>query len=127
MENNRFYYCEICGNIIGKIHDSGVPLVCCGQPMDAFELHTEDGPYEKHKPVIVVEGNRVVVNIGSVAHPMTEDHHIVWIYLETTQGGHRKALTLDGDATVTFCLTEGEVARAVFSYCNLHGLWYAEV
>lgn len=127
MENKRFFKCNICGNIIGKIFDSGVPVVCCGQPMEAFELQTVDGPHEKHKPVITIEGNKVVVTIGSVLHPMVPEHFIDWIYLETEKGGQRKALARDSQPVVEFMLTSDDKAVAAYSYCNLHGLWYTEV
>lgn len=125
MTNDRFFYCEICGNIIGKIKDSGVPVVCCGQNMTAFEVHTEDGPYEKHKPVITIKGNDVNVKVGSVIHPMTEDHHIEWIYLLTKNGGQRKELSKTGLPEANFSVVNDEVIGA-FEYCNLHGLWYTK-
>lgn len=34
----KFLVCEHCGNLIGMIRDSGVPMVCCGQKMT--ELRT---------------------------------------------------------------------------------------
>ncbi len=121
--NKLFYKCEICGNIIGKIKDSGVAVVCCGQKMTQMEVHTEDGPYEKHKPVVKIEKNLVTVKIGSVEHPMTSEHFIEWIYIKTKNGGQRKALSPGMKPTVTFALFD-DTPLEVFSYCNLHGLWY---
>ena len=78
-----FYICKHCGNIIAYVRDSGVPVVCCGEKMQRIEPNTTDGAHEKHVPVIEVEGNKVTVKIGSVEHPMIEEHHIEWIALQT--------------------------------------------
>jgi len=127
MKDTRFYICEKCGNIVGMIHASGVPLVCCGQKMTALEAGTVEASREKHIPVVEVNGNAVKVVVGSVLHPMTEEHSITWVYLETNLGGQRKALTPGSAPEVTFALADGEEAKAVYAYCNLHGLWKADV
>lgn len=89
--------------------------------------NTTDAAQEKHVPVVSIQDNLVTVNVGSVSHPMEEKHHIAWIYLQTSQGGHRKCPPVDSKPEVTFALTEGEEAIAVFAYCNLHGLWKAQI
>ena len=119
---SKFYKCSICGNIIGKIHDSGVPVVCCGKPMDHLEANTVEASFEKHIPDVKVEDGVVKVQVGSVAHPMIEEHFIEWIYLETDKGGARKALK-PGDAPQACFALCGETPLAVYAYCNLHGLW----
>ena len=124
--NNRFRICRKCGNLVGMIHDSGVPLMCCGQPMDVLKANTSEGAGEKHLPVVSVEGDVLTVSVGSVDHPMTEEHLIQWIFVQTEHGGQRKALA-PGDAPhAAFCL-KGDKAIAVYAYCNLHGLWMTEV
>lgn len=127
MNEIKFYICEHCGNIIGKIHDSGVPVVCCGQKMTQLIPGTVEASTEKHIPVAAVEGNTVRVEVGAVAHPMVEEHYISWIYLQTTSGGQRKNLTPGSAPSVTFALTDGEKSVAVYAYCNLHGLWKADI
>lgn len=127
MNEIKFYICEHCGNIIGKIHDSGVPVVCCGQKMTQLIPGTVEASAEKHIPVAAVEGNTVRVEVGAVAHPMVEEHYISWIYLQTTSGGQRKNLTPGSAPSVTFALTDGEKSVAVYAYCNLHGLWKADI
>ncbi len=126
MKDIKFYRCEHCGNLVGMVNDAGVPLVCCGQKMTHLDPGTTDGAVEKHLPVVTVEGNTVKVEVGSVAHPMTEEHSIQWIYLQTTKGGQRKALAPNDPPVVTFALLEEEPV-AVYAYCNLHGLWKTEV
>jgi len=111
-----------CGNLVGIIKNSGVPLVCCGQNMDLLKPNTTDGAVEKHLPVVSVKGDTVTVKIGSVPHPMVEKHYIEWVYLQTDKGGQRKCLVPDVAPEVTFKL-DGEKPVAVFAYCNLHGLW----
>lgn len=123
----KFFVCKHCGNMVGLIHDSGVPMVCCGEEMVELVPNTTDGAHEKHVPVACVDGNNVVINVGSVDHPMIDAHWIQWVYLETDKGGHRKVLHPGEKPRVTFALTEDEKPVAVYEYCNLHGLWMAKV
>ena len=126
MCETRFYVCEHCGNIVGLVNNAGVPLVCCGQKMKMLEPGTVEASEEKHLPVITVENGIVKVSIGSVAHPMTEEHSILWVYLQTDRGGQRKCLSVGDAPTVSFALCE-ETPVAVYAYCNLHGLWKTEL
>lgn len=126
-EKPKFFICRHCGNIVGMIKSSGVPIVCCGEPMKELAANTTDAAQEKHVPVVQVEDDKVVAAIGSVLHPMTPEHHIAWVYLETSQGGHRKCLPVDGEPKACFKLCENEVPIAVYEYCNLHGLWKFEI
>ncbi len=126
MKETRFYICEHCGNIVGMIHDAGVPLMCCGQKMTKLEAGTVEASREKHIPVVLVEGNTVKVDVGSVAHPMTEEHSITWVYLQTDRGGQRKNLLPGEEPKLTFALSD-EKPIAVYAYCNLHGLWKSEI
>ena len=123
---NRFYICEHCGNLIGMIHDAGVPMMCCGQKMTKLEAGTVEASREKHIPVVAVEGNTVKVKVGEIDHPMAPEHSILWVYLETDKGGHRKALKPGDKPEVCFALC-CETPVAVYAYCNLHGLWAAEI
>ena len=127
MNETKFYICEHCGNILGKIHDAGVPVVCCGQKMTQLIPGTVEASHEKHIPVATVSGNTVKVEIGSVAHPMVEEHYIPWVYLQTTVGGQRKNLLPGSSPSVAFALTEDEKPVAVYAYCNIHGLWKADI
>jgi superoxide reductase len=119
----RFFRCPHCGNIIAKVHDSGVPVICCGEPMAEIIPSTTDASTEKHIPVYTVENNIVKVNVGSIEHPMGEDHYIEWISLQTSAGNQRKFLKPGDKPEVSFALCDGEEIEAVFAYCNLHSLW----
>ncbi len=123
----RFFLCEKCGNLVGVIHSSGVPMVCCGQKMTELVPKSTESGVEKHLPVVTVEGNVVTVNVGSVTHPMSEEHHIGWVYLETEQGGLRRVLAPTDAPVAVFTLGEGERPVAAYAYCNLHGLWKTDI
>ena len=120
----KFYVCEHCGNMIQFIKDKGVPVVCCGEKMKELIPGVSDGAAEKHVPAVKVEGNKVIVEVGSVEHPMAEVHYIEWIILETATGFQRKDLTPDDKPEADFAVTEPVIAA--YEYCNLHGLWKAE-
>ncbi len=122
-----FFICKHCGNLVGMVHNSGVPMVCCGENMTALTANTVDAAKEKHVPVISVSGTTVTVKIGAVEHPMTAEHWIQWVYLETAKGGQRKCLNPGEKPEVTFSLTADDKVIAAYEYCNLHGLWKASV
>ena len=122
----RFFKCEHCGNIIGVIHNAGVPMMCCGQKMTELVPGTVDASLEKHVPVVNITGDVVTVDIGEVEHPMVEEHFIQWVYLQTDRGGQRKCLKPGDKPQVRFALMD-EKPVAVYEYCNLHGLWKTEL
>ena len=123
---SKFYVCRRCGNLVGAIHESGVPMMCCGQKMEALEANSVDASGEKHVPVVSIADGVVTVKVGSVAHPMTEEHLIEWVYVQTENGGQRKGLKAGAAPEVKFWLGDDK-AVAVFAYCNLHGLWKTDV
>ncbi len=123
----KFYVCEHCGNIVAFVKESGVPVMCCGAKMKELVPGTSDGATEKHVPVIEVSGNTVTVSVGSVAHPMAEEHYIQWIALETKEGNQRKLLKPGEEPKAVFAITETDEVVAAYEYCNLHGLWKAEM
>lgn len=125
-EEQKFYICKHCGNLVGIINRSGAPLVCCGEEMTELVPNTTDASAEKHVPVIKTEGRKVTVEIGSAAHPMTPQHYIMWVYIQTLKGGQRKNLTPDDKPSVSFSLTDDDKLETVYAYCNLHGLWKAD-
>ena len=121
-----FKICRRCGNLVGVIHDSGVPMQCCGQPMETLTPNTTDAAGEKHVPVVAVADGKVTVKVGSVAHPMLPEHFIQWIALETDRGMQRKRLN-PGEAPEASFLIGDEKPLAVYEYCNLHGLWKTDL
>ncbi|MCQ2547963.1 MAG: desulfoferrodoxin [Clostridia bacterium] len=121
----KFYICKHCGNVVVKLVDSKVPVVCCGEPMHEMVAGETDGAMEKHVPVFKQEGNVLSVEVGSVLHPMTEEHAIKFIVAETNKGVHVKYLEFTDEPKAQFALLEGEEVLTVYEYCNLHGLWKA--
>lgn len=122
----KYYICEHCGNIIEYAKSSGIPVICCGQEMRELIPGTSDGAVEKHVPVVTVEGNHVLVQVGAVEHPMIEAHYIEWIVIETKKGSQKVKLTYTDAPRAEFLLTEGDEFVAAYIYCNLHSLWAVE-
>jgi len=121
----KFLICEHCGNMIGIVKEVGVPMMCCGKKMTEIIPGTSDAAQEKHVPVYTVENNKVVVTVGSVEHPMAEEHYIEWISLQSKFGNQRRALKPGEAPTTEFAILEGDEVEAVYAYCNLHSLWKA--
>ena len=119
----EFFICKHCGNIIAYAENKGVPVVCCGEKMQRLEPNTTDAAQEKHVTVIVQEGQKVTVSVGSVAHPMLEEHFIQWIALQTKQGNQRKELKPGAAPQACFMICDDDAVVAAYAYCNLHGLW----
>lgn len=119
----KLYLCKHCGNLAGKIIDSKVNMVCCGDTMTELVPQTADSGTEKHVPLVEITGKNVRVTVGSTFHPMTEEHHIVFIILETNKGFQRKNLSVGSDPIADFAITEDEEVVAAYEYCNVHGFW----
>ena len=123
----KFLKCEGCGKIVELIVPSACPTKCCGEAMTELVPNTTDGAHEKHVPVVTREGNLVHVAVGSVEHPMMDKHWITLIAIETDKGVQHKELTPSDAPKADFALCEGEALKAVYEYCNLHGLWKTEL
>ncbi|WP_297418123.1 desulfoferrodoxin [Clostridium sp.] len=120
-ELKQVYKCEICGNIVEVLHSAGGTLTCCNQPMKLKSENTTDGATEKHIPVIEKVEGGVLVKVGSVEHPMLDNHYIEWIEVHTENKVYRKYLK-PGEKPEAFFKVDEEVLFAR-EYCNLHGLW----
>lgn len=125
--NMKLYRCEHCGNVIEKVEDSGVNVVCCGAAMKELAANTADGASEKHVPVYEIRDNVVHVRVGETEHPMMDGHHIQWIAICTTGGMQRRYLRPGEKPEACFALCGDDRLAAVYEYCNLHGLWAAKV
>lgn len=127
MAELKLLKCDKCGKIVELIPGThGCQTICCGEPMKEMVANTTDAALEKHVPVVSVDGNHIHVQVGSVEHPMTEEHHIAFIYLVTDKATHRVDLPHDGKPVADFYV-EGEKPLKVYEYCNLHGLWVKEL
>ena len=119
----KFYKCNHCQNLIEMVDDRKVNPVCCGEKMMELVPGKVDASLEKHVPVVEVKDGVVEVMVGSVAHPMTEEHLIEWIVVETEKGVYRKNLKAGEAPKARFMLLDDEKVVNVYAYCNLHGLW----
>ena len=122
---NLEYICKHCGNVIHFMNESGVSVVCCGEKMKELVPASVDASTEKHVPVVEINGNKVLVKVGEVEHPMVDVHFIEWISIQTKFGNQRKVLKPNEEPKATFALVDGDEVEAVYAYCNLHGLWKA--
>jgi len=117
------YKCEVCGNIVELLHEGKGELVCCGKPMKLFVENTVDAAREKHVPVIEKTSTGVKVKVGSVAHPMVEEHYIEWIEIIADGKAYRQFLKPGDAPEATFAIQANNIIAR--EYCNLHGLWKA--
>lgn len=125
-ELNQVYRCEICGNIVQVVHKGQGLLFCCGKPMTLAAENTVDASKEKHVPVLDKTTEGIKVKVGAVPHPMEEKHYIEWIEIIRPDGFSVRRFLKPGDSpeAVFKALKPGSIAR---EYCNLHGLWKADV
>ena len=124
-ERYEIYKCEICGNVVEVLHGGMGQLVCCGEPMKLMEAKKEEQGYEKHLPVVEEKNGGIVVKVGSVPHPMEEEHFIEMIEVLTGDGRVlRKYLKPGESPEAEFEVSEIKEAR---EYCTIHGLWAKEV
>ena len=120
-ERLQIYRCEVCGNIIEVLHPGVGQLVCCGQPMIPLEEKVKDMGLEKHVPVIEKTGTGIKVKVGSVPHPMEQNHYIEWIELIADDRVYRKFLNPGDKPEAEFQIKAEEISAR--EYCNIHGLW----
>lgn len=126
MSNKKFYRCNTCGNLFGVINDSGAVPVCCGNPMESLQANTVDAAVEKHVPVIEKSGDTVTVTVGSVIHPMLDEHYIQWIVINQGSLTQRAALKPGMEPKAIFKVADNDEPITAYEYCSLHGLWSAE-
>ncbi len=120
-EKLQIYKCMVCGNIVEVLHGGVGELVCCGQPMELLDEKTADAAIEKHVPVVEKIDGGYKVKVGSVPHPMQEDHYIEWIELLADGKAYRQFLEPGGEPEAIFNVEADSVGAR--EYCNVHGLW----
>jgi len=120
-EQKQVYRCNVCGNIVEVLHSGTGTLVCCGQPMELLTEKREEAGLEKHVPVIERTATGFRVKVGSVPHPMEENHYIEWIEIIADGKYCRKFLKPWDKPEAEFEIrAERVLAR---EYCSVHGLW----
>ena len=123
----KCYKCARCGSVVVKLNAIGCDPSCCDETMQELRVGTVDAATEKHVPVVAEKEGKVYVQVGSVAHPMVEDHWIEWVYLLTDKGGTFHFLKPGDEPKTVFSILEDEVVLEVYAYCNKHGLWKADL
>lgn len=126
MKKLKFYKCEHCGNVVVKLIDKDVPVLCCGEIMTEIVANSKKAATEKHLPVVKVENNIVEVKVGEVSHPMEENHYINFIAVETDKG-YKLVSLYPGNEPIAKVYVGEEIVKTVYEYCNLHGLWKTEI
>jgi len=120
-EKLQVYKCDVCGNMVSMVHTGVGTMVCCGAPMKLLVENTVDAAKEKHVPVIEKTAEGFKVKVGSVAHPMEQNHYIEWIEVIADDQAYRQFLHPGEAPEATFAIKAGKVVAR--EYCNLHGLW----
>ena len=122
----KFFYCDSCGNLALLLIASGVVPECCGEEMTMLEAKSADDGHEKHVPVVQrLSANKISISIGSTPHPMTATHLIEFVCLQTTNGFVMRHLSAGDKPEVEMRFTGRPIA--VYAYCNIHGLWHTNI
>lgn len=126
--NPVFLTCKKCNMVLELIcNERTEKYECCNEELKELVPNTSEGAAEKHLPVVEVNGNKITVKVGSVLHPMSEEHSIDWVYLQTKKGGQRVHLNAAGEPAAEFIVTEDDQPIAAYAFCNLHGFWKTDV
>lgn len=128
MKSRQIYKCGDCGAVFEALKDcecSECDLACCGKPLELLQEKTEDEGKEKHVPVIEKTDKGVKISVGSVPHPMEEEHYIEWIELIADGVAHRRFLKPGDAPEAEFCICMDEGKMEARELCNIHGLWKA--
>ena len=123
-ENVRFYFCPICGNVIGLIDGDMEHIKCCGRSMELMQANSTDASQEKHVPICERVEDEIVVKVGEIEHPMEKDHYIMWIAQVSDNQTTRIRLFPEQGTEVRFKYIPKSI---IYAYCNKHGLWKADV
>ncbi len=122
----EMYKCDVCGNFVEVVLEGAGELVCCSQPMRLLKANSTDAAGEKHVPFFVKKDNELEIRVGSVLHPMTDEHYIQFIEVNSLDGRYVKRKYLNPTEEPTFNLKGYDVdSLTTREYCNLHGLWEA--
>lgn len=121
----RVYRCK--NNDVTTLLDLGYSApIMDSEEIEQLTPNTQDAAQEKHVPVLYFENGRLTVKVGEQPHPMTPDHYIKWILVQTCTGGSFSLLTPEDAPQAYFDVKEDQTLN-VYAYCNLHGLWKAQV
>lgn len=124
MKELEFYKCEDCDYIKVELVDENE---CESNSMIMIIPNTTDGAKEKHVPVATFNEDMLNVDVGSILHPMTEEHLISEIHIVTDNGLYmKKELKSTDEPKYTFKIDDAKNVD-VYAVCNLHGVWKVSV
>ena len=126
MADAKFYKCGKCANLFVKVIEGPCMPQCCGAPCEELQAGSTDAATEKHVPAVTREGGKIIAKVGEVEHPMLDAHYIQFVALATDDRIEIKKLH-PGEAPVAEFACDGSENVTVYEYCNLHGLWKAEL
>jgi superoxide reductase len=118
----ELYLCTVCGQVVEVVQKGNARLSCCGKLMEKQSEKSTELGHETHLPVIEQTPEGVRVRVGEKPHPMTPEHHIVWIEVLTDLSACRMDIPIDMEPSALFH-TGGEEIILVRAYCSVHGLW----
>lgn len=124
MKEIKFYVCKYCGKLIRVLNTNNTKTICCGEEMKELVANSVDASLEKHKPVVEIVENELLIKVGSIFHPMTKDHYIQWIIVNNDERCYEVELFPEQDPVVRIPLLRN---ATIYAYCNLHGLWKTEI
>ena len=119
----EYRFCPVCRTVAGIEQLGKIPF-CCGREMALMPENSGDGAAEKHTPVLeILPDGSYLVKVGSVPHPMTEEHRIMWIEIETPSGIRRCKLAPGDQPCAVFSGVEDQEDVIIREWCNIHGIW----
>lgn len=128
MKQLRIFAGEGCEDVIEAIcAKPDTTFTCHGRDMKELTANTSEGAAEKHLPAVEQDGCHITVTVGSTAHPMTAEHSINFVFLETEKGIQRVHLDAEGEPKACFAVAKGDRPVAAYAYCNLHGFWKTDI
>ncbi|MBU4440080.1 MAG: desulfoferrodoxin [Acetobacterium sp.] len=123
MDPKLFFQCDNCNSVLLELN--GTLTQYCSHSQDLLHPNMIEASKEKHIPVLTFNGNKLHVKVGSLPHPMTTDHSILWIFVQTRNGGQYIQLTPENSPEAQFSVEQLDVTR-VYAYCDIHGLWVVD-
>lgn len=123
-EKLQFGKCNICGNVVELLDGDIKNITCCGEKIDLIKANTVDASIEKHVPVYEKNGDNIIVKVGSIEHPMEEEHYIEWIMLVSEDIIIKVKLHPFKSTETKLPYIKNSI---IYSYCNKHGLWQTTV
>lgn len=125
VKTDEIYRCKICGNIVSVVEGHDIEIHCCGMPMNLMDVNTTSSEgKERHVPIVEKTDSGVKVTVGSIIHPMEEDHFISLIQVLIDNKVIFEKHLKSTDRPVAEFIFNGDIEKVrARALCNEHGLW----